>query len=255
MEISALASGSSGNCFYIEEEGKAVLIDAGISCKQIVGRLAGMKKNPENVKAIFITHEHADHTRGADVFARNFKIPIFATRKTAKNCFLCSDDSLVRSIKNTETIELNGMSVEAFSKPHKAEDPVSYNVMNHKKISIITDVGFASQNIIDNVSDSDFLCLESNHDEMMLECGPYPYFLKKWIRGNYGHLSNLQASLCVLEHASSKLKNVILSHLSRTNNTPQMAYETFNYLVKERRDLSPKVFVSSRETPTPLIRV
>lgn len=254
MELSALASGSSGNCFYVEHEDNAILIDAGISSKQIVEKLANLKRTADRIKAIFITHEHSDHIRGADVFARAFRIPIYATKKTAKNCFLCSDDKLIHSIKNNGTVKIGGMLVEAFSKPHKCADPVSYNIMNNKKISIMTDIGFASQNIIDNVSDSDFLCIESNHDLMMLEHGPYPYFLKKWIKSDEGHLSNNQASLCVLEHAPSKLRHIILSHLSKTNNTPDLALDSFNVL-KERRDLKPKVTVSARDFQTPLFRV
>jgi phosphoribosyl 1,2-cyclic phosphodiesterase len=255
MELSALASGSSGNCFYVENNGDAVLIDAGISAKQIVERLDKLRKSAENVRGIFITHEHGDHVRGADVFSRQFKVPIFATKKTAKNCFLCSDEKMIHFIKNNETVSLGGMKIEAFSKPHSGEDPVSYNIFNGKKISVITDIGYASQNVIDNVADSDFLCLESNHDEMMLETGPYPYFLKKWIKGNEGHLSNLQAALCVLEHANNKLRHIVLSHLSQTNNKPELALETFNFLLKERKDISSKVSVSERFNATPLFRV
>jgi len=255
MEISALASGSSGNCFYVEHNDSAVLIDAGISSKQIVKRLCCIKKNPERIKAIFITHEHGDHTRGADVFSRQFQVPIYATRKTAKNCFLCLDEKLIHSIRNNESVNVEGMRIEAFSKPHNCADPVSYNIYNDKKISVITDVGYVSKNIIKNISDSDFLCLESNHDEMMLENGPYPHFLKKLIKSNQGHLSNFQAALGVLEFAPSVLKNIMLSHISRTNNKPELALETFNFLLKERRDLHPKITVSERETPTQLFKV
>lgn len=254
MEVSALATGSSGNCFYVEHNDSAVLIDAGISAKKIVERLEMMKRNPEMIKGIFITHEHGDHTKGADVFARKFNTPIYATRKTAKSCFLCSNDKLLHFIRNNSTVEIGGMRVEAFSKPHSCADPVSYNVMNDKKISIITDVGFASKNVISNVSDSDFLCIESNHDEIMLENGPYPYFLKKWIKSNQGHLSNHQAALCVLEHAPSKLRHVMLSHLSKTNNTPTLALEAFK-LLKERKDLQPRITVSDREFQSPLFKI
>lgn len=254
MELSALATGSSGNCFYVEHNDSAILVDAGISAKRIVERLEMLKRSPEMIKGIFITHEHGDHMRGADVFARKFNVPIYATRKTAKKCFLCSEDKLLHFIRNNSTVEIGGMRVEAFSKPHACADPVSYNVCNDKKISIITDVGFASKNIISNVSDSDFLCLESNHDELMLENGPYPRFLKKWIRSNQGHLSNSQAVLCVLEHAPAKLKHIVLSHLSKTNNTPTLALEAFKWL-KERRDLNPKITVSDREMNTPLFKI
>ncbi len=254
MEIASLASGSSGNCFYVKEGDCAVLIDAGISTKQIVERLGILKMNPEDIRAVFVTHEHSDHIRGCDYFARKFNVPIYATKKTIQHGFLCSDESLINHIKNNETVEIGKMRVEAFSKSHKAADPVSYNVYNGKKISIITDAGHACKNIVSHISDSDFLCLESNHDEEMLENGPYPYFLKSWIKSNEGHLSNSQAALCVLEHARSKLSHLMLSHLSRTNNTPRRALETFKIL-KERRDLHPKIMVSERGSPSPLFKI
>ena len=258
MEVSALASGSSGNCFYVEDERDALLIDAGISAKQIMQRLESLKRSPEKIRGVFITHEHTDHMRGADVFARQFGVPIFATKKTIQACGpcrLCSDDALINPIKNNETINVGAMKVEAFPKPHAVADPVSFSISNGKKISVITDAGHACKNIISNVSDSDFLCLESNHDEIMLERGPYPYFLKQWIKSDMGHLSNLQAALCVLEHAPSRLKHIMLSHISKINNTDRLAYETFNLLLKERKDLSPKISLSTREEPTPLFKV
>ena len=158
------------------------------------------------VKGIFVTHEHSDHIKGINVFARRFHVPIFATKKTAESCCLCSDESLINFIKNNDSIEVGRMRIKSFSKSHKSADPVSYSINNDRKLSIITDVGFSCRNVIDNVSDSDFLCLESNYDDRMLENGPYPYFLKKWIKSNQGHLSNFQAGVCVLEHGTPKLK-------------------------------------------------
>ncbi len=255
MKLSVLASGSSGNCFYVEHNETAILIDAGISSKSIIERLNLIGKSPTKIKGIFITHEHSDHVKGVDVFARKFQVPIFATKGTAENCFLCSEEELINIIKNDELVDINGMRIEAFSKSHSAEDPVSYNIYNNKKISIITDLGLISESVIESVSDSHILCIESNHDKLMLEHGPYPEYLKKWIKSDKGHLSNLKASLCVLEHASSKLKHVILSHLSITNNTPLLALETFSSLLKERRDLKPRIALSFRERPTSLFRV
>lgn len=255
MKISALASGSSGNCFFIENKGEGILIDAGISCKQIVERLEILGKSPQNIKGIFITHEHSDHIKGTDVFARNFNVPIFATKKTVKENFLCSNEDLVKAILPDETIKLCGMDIEAFSKVHKAIEPVSYNICNGKRISIITDAGHVCENIISNVKNADFLCLESNYDLEMLENGPYPYYLKKWIKSDNGHLSNMQAALCVLEHGSPKLKNVMLSHISQNNNTPKKAFETFRDLIKERRDLKPLISISERFAPTELFKV
>lgn len=255
MNLSVLASGSSGNCYFIENKDSAVLVDAGISCKQIHERLLGLGKNADKIKGIFVTHEHTDHTRGIDVFARTHNTPIFATQETINHSMLCSNNNLINPIRNNELVKMAGMEIQAFSKSHDASDPVSFTVTNGKKISIITDVGQVCSKVIEHVSDSNLLCLESNHDETMLEEGPYPYYLKKRIRSNLGHLSNMQAGLCCLEHANPKLKHVILAHLSRTNNTPDLAFQTFTNLLKERSDLKPKVHVSNREFATDLFKI
>ncbi len=254
MKVAALSSGSCGNCFYVSHNDNALLVDIGISCKQVVERLALLGETPEKIKGIFVTHEHTDHIKGVDVFARKFNVPIFATKGTINNGFLCSNENLVNEIKSNETLKVAGLSIEAFSKSHDAAEPVSYTIRNDKTLSIITDVGHACRNVIDNVHESDFLILEANHDLNMLEDGPYPYFIKQRIGSDIGHLSNLQSGLCVLEHGTRKLKNVMLAHLSEINNIPQLAFGTFSSLVKERMDLKPNILLSSRN-PTSLIRI
>ncbi|MCU0642217.1 MAG: MBL fold metallo-hydrolase [archaeon] len=255
MELSALGSGSSGNCFFVQNNKEAVLVDAGLTAKQIISRMGAIGKSSGSIKGILITHEHADHIRGADVLARQLNIPIFATKKTIQSSFLCSDSDLITPIKNDEILKIAGIEIRTFSKSHKAADPVSFSMRNGKTLSIITDAGFACENIISAVSESDFLCIESNHDENMLIDGPYPYFLKQWVKGDTGHLSNKQSALCVLEHAKSGLSNVVLSHLSQTNNTPDIALKTFKSLIKERRDLKPKISYSDRNIPTKLFKI
>ncbi len=252
MEISALASGSSGNCFYVGN-GKGLLVDAGISCKQIEERLKKVGKNPEKIQGILITHEHTDHIRGADVFARRYQVPIFATKKTILERELCSQEDLIKTIKNNQKMSIAGMDVEAFPKPHKAQDPVSFNIIDGRKASIITDIGYCNESVIKNVSDSNFLCIETNHDLGMLENGPYPLFLKKWIGSDSGHLSNLKSALCILEHGNKNLKHIMLSHLSENNNHPQIALNTFK-LLNERKDLNPELIVSGRQ-PSKLIKL
>lgn len=255
MKAVALASGSSGNCFYVENDKSSILVDCGISAKRILERMEILRLNPAKLKGIFITHEHSDHTRGTDVFARQLNLPIFATRGTIDNGFLCSNDELINSIKKDETTKIGGLDVEAFSKSHRAAEPVSYTVSNGKKVSIITDLGYACKKVNEQIAESDVLFLESNHDLKMLESGPYPYFLKNWVKGDSGHLSNMQASLAVLEYGNAKLKNVILSHLSQTNNTPPVALKTFRKLMKERKDFNAKVDVSTRDKPSELFRI
>ena len=255
MEICALASGSSGNCFYISNGEEAILIDAGISAKQICERLAYRGRSAENIRAIFITHEHIDHVRGVDVIARKLNIPVFTTKGTSESCFLCSDDQLVNIIQNNSIIKIGKIKIETFSKSHHASDPVSYNVIYDKKVSIVTDAGYGCKNIKKNISDSDFLIMEANYDEDMLDNGPYPPHLKKLISSDVGHLSNKQAALCVAENCSGRLNNILLAHLSKTNNTPSVALDTFESLIKLRKDISPLIDVSVREEASKLFRI
>ncbi len=254
MKISALASGSNGNCFYINNGDSSIIVDSGISCKQVEKRLNYLGEDPNKIKGIFVTHEHHDHVKGVDVLSRKYNIPIFATRGTINNSLVCSNEELINEIKNDEIIKLAGLEIEAFSKPHDAADPVSFAIRNGKMISILTDIGHASKNVIGAVENSDFLVIETNHDLKMLQEGPYPYFLKRRIEGEVGHFSNFNSAACVLEHSRPKLKNVMLAHLSEINNTPQLAFQTFNSLMKERIDLHPKITLSLKN-PTPLFKI
>lgn len=255
MNISCIASSSSGNCFYVENKNKAILVDAGISAGRIVERIISVGGDPKKIEGIMITHEHIDHIRGVDVLARKFQIPIFATKGTIDNSFLCSQKDLIQKIKNNETFSLANLEINTFSKSHDAADPVSFQIKNDKILSIITDAGYACENIKSAVENSDFLIMEANHDVDMLEHGPYPYHLKKRILSDKGHLSNLHAAVCVLEHAPKKLKHLILAHLSRTNNTPKLARQTFVDLLKERKDISPEMFIAKIEEPLPMIKL
>jgi phosphoribosyl 1,2-cyclic phosphodiesterase len=260
MKVCALASGSSGNCFYVENEvngkNKGFLIDAGISAKQISMRLNSIARSPENVNAILLTHEHSDHIKGVDVFARKFNIPIFATKKTLDSRFICQNKELFNNIKNNETLKLADLEVNAFSKSHLSGDPVSFSIINkNKKLSVMTDIGFACNNVIEEISSSDFLCIESNYDEKMLEEGFYPWPTKKWIKSDQGHLSNTQSASAVLEHSKNRLKQIMLCHISQNNNTPQIAKSTYEVLLRHRLDLKPILTISERHSPTDLFKV
>lgn len=255
MRFAALSSGSCGNCFYINNKDNSILVDAGISCKQIFSRLSDLGEDPRKIKGIFVSHEHIDHIRGVEILARELQIPVFATSGTLKSGLTCSQEDLMNNIKEGEIIKLAGMEISSFSKSHDASQPVSFQIKNGKTISIITDVGYPCKNVQEAVQDSNFLLIESNHDIKMLEEGPYPYFLKKRILGDKGHLSNLHSGLCVLEHGSRKMKTLMLAHLSETNNTPKLALSCFRNLLKERKDLNPNLLVSERDIPSGLISI
>jgi len=252
MEICALSSGSSGNCFLINNSGKSILVDAGISCKKIEEGFVSVGKNINSLNGIFITHEHSDHIIGADVLARKYNIPIFTTKNLAKNHFVCKDETLIQTIQKNDNVLMNGMEIISFPKIHKAIDPIGFTVLNpktKKRTSIITDVGHVCKNVTEQVSFADVLFFESNHDEKMLQEGRYPYFLKKWVGGDDGHLSNTQSALCVLENSKKRMSDLILSHLSKHNNTPEIALNRHSELIQHRSDLNPRITVSG-EIPT-----
>ncbi|PIN90002.1 MBL fold metallo-hydrolase [Candidatus Pacearchaeota archaeon CG10_big_fil_rev_8_21_14_0_10_32_14] len=256
MKVSALSSGSSGNCFYIEKNDSAILVDIGISAKRVEERLNLLNCQVEKIKGIFITHEHTDHIIGVDVFSRRYNIPIFATKGTITNGHLCSNRNLINPIKNNDIVDIGEFEIEAFKKSHKAADPVSYSISDKNKVAcVITDAGYACENIHDKISKSDFLFIESNHDIKMLENGGYPAFLKKWVKSDLGHLSNNQAALAVLEHGHRRLKHIVLSHISKTNNSPDVAMNTFGNLLRERSDLNTNLSVSLDNSPTRLFNV
>lgn len=255
MRFSCLASGSSGNCFYIENNDCAILVDAGISAKQILERVISIGENANKLRGIFISHEHIDHIRGADVLARKLKIPIFSSKGTLKNAFVCSEESLLNNLEVGTKFYFNGFEITPIAKSHDAKEPISFIVKAEKTLSVLTDIGFGCKNISEAISNSDALILESNHDLDMLKNGKYPFFLKKRILSNEGHLSNFNSGILVMEHGKPKLKNIVLAHLSKENNRPEIALSTFSELIEQRKDLCPNILISNDYCPTKIIKI
>ncbi|MCK4764464.1 MAG: MBL fold metallo-hydrolase [Candidatus Aminicenantes bacterium] len=256
IEVCSLSSGSNGNAFFVKTGADAFLVDAGISCKQICLRLEQIGVSPNDLKAIFITHEHSDHVRGLRVFLKRFQVPVYITEKTYDRIEASIAEPGLNFIKADDTIKLNDTLIRSLPKCHDAVDPTLFCFhYKGKKISIVTDAGCACENVIESVKDADILFLESNYDEDMLRWGIYPPYLKRRIAGDYGHLSNNHAGSLILDHASSKLKHVFLSHLSENNNTPETALHTFLSIIKERDDLRHlETVVTSRYKVSPKIR-
>lgn len=231
MQFGTIASGSSGNCLYVGNQDSHILIDAGVSGKHIKEGLEGFGVNPAELDAILITHEHIDHISGLGVMARKYKVPIYATEKTlvqiehTKSVGKISTE-LFRVVKPDDTYRIGDIHIRPFSISHDAQDPVSYVFgCGGIKIGMVTDLGYFDEAIVDELKDSDILYIEANHDIHMLQVGPYPYYLKQRILGNKGHLCNEMAGRLIKELYSSRLKNVILGHLSRENNFPELALE------------------------------
>jgi phosphoribosyl 1,2-cyclic phosphodiesterase len=254
MELSILASGSSGNSFYVEENNEAILVDLGISTKQILERVEAIGKSINQVKAIFITHEHTDHVKGLEVFSRKFNLPVYLTRGTLHGLkFPVSSPTKI--IKDGSEIKLGNFIVKAFSKSHDANEPVSFTIKGNKNLSIITDVGFGCDNVINAIKQSDAIIMESNYDMDMLINGSYPYYLKQRILGELGHLSNCESALLLAKYASKKLKQVYLAHLSLNNNSPDQALKSFRKVLRTNTSIKPGVALSYREKPTEIFRL
>lgn len=231
LEICAIASGSNGNCYYIGNEKNAILIDAGISCKQIVLRMKERDLNPAKVKAVFITHEHGDHMRVVRGVSKKLQIPIYLTAKTNNGAYKNLRPDYPKFFTPGQEIEIGDFTVFPFLKNHDASEPCSFRVQyKNKNIGVFTDIGEACDNVKLHLQKCDGLFLESNYDEKMLWEGRYPYFLKKRVASDVGHLSNDQAFKLLDEYASGNLKCIFLSHLSKENNSPEKALERMESL-------------------------
>lgn len=230
IKVCSLFSGSSGNCIYVSYNETSILIDAGVSGKRIEGALKSIGESFEKVKGIFITHEHSDHICGAGILSRRYKIPIYANPSTWKAMHpfmgkLSSD--LVRHIEVGQNLMLEDIEIRPFSIPHDAACPVGYNLfINGKKLTIATDIGHMSRELLENLEKSDMVLLESNHDIEMLKTGRYPWPLKQRILGENGHLCNDMAGKVVAYLAENGTKLFLLGHLSKENNFPELAYQT-----------------------------
>jgi phosphoribosyl 1,2-cyclic phosphodiesterase len=233
VELCALASGSNGNCYYIGNEDYGVLVDGGISFRQLKMRMQSKGLDVNKIVGLFITHEHSDHCRGVCNIQKKLNIPVYVTRKTY-NALVRKKIEFVPEFFNIgDFIELFGIGVFSFSKTHDASDPCSYVIeIEDKKVGVFTDIGYACENVKKGVADCDFIFLESNYDVDMLENGSYPLFLKKRVQSNQGHLSNMQAFELVHKYCSEKLRNIVLSHISADNNTVELAEDAFAELQK-----------------------
>ena len=232
MKFMSIASGSSGNCLLAGSDNTTILVDAGISKKRINEGLKKIDMNFSDIDGIFITHEHIDHTRALGVISRNHNIPIYATCDTCTYISQMNqlgefDLNLLNPINPDVDINIGDLTITPHSVWHDAVDPVCYSITcDKKKISIATDLGAYDDYIINSLKDSDLLLIESNHDIRMLQVGPYPYKTKMRILSDRGHLSNEAGGSLIKSILNDHIKAIILGHLSKENNYPELAYET-----------------------------
>jgi phosphoribosyl 1,2-cyclic phosphodiesterase len=227
--ICSLNSGSNGNCYYVGHQDAAILVDVGVSARIITKRLAERGLNIKNIKGIFVSHEHTDHIRGVSLLARQNNIPIYISENTYTHSFLNIMPELVVYLDRLEpTIHIDDLAITPFKKIHDAADPYSFTIQyGDISVAVITDIGYACEQVIQHFSQCHAAFLECNYDEDLLHNGRYPLFLKRRISGGRGHISNKQAYKLFLEHKSPHLSHLLLSHLSAQNNTPEHALALF----------------------------
>ena len=265
MNLCSIASGSSGNCIYVGTQATHILLDVGISGKRTENGLNSIGLSCKDIDGILITHEHSDHICGLGVLARRYQIPIYATPGTIAAIRTAPgmgeiDASLFVPVEADTSFTVKDMIVKPMRISHDAREPVAYCIRHgNRKIGIATDMGTYNRYTVECLKGMDLLFLEANHDVNMLQVGPYPYALKQRILGERGHLSNETSGRLLRELLHDNLQAVVLGHLSKDNNLPELAYETVRVELSmgegEYRGNEFPIYVASRSKASPMIRI
>jgi phosphoribosyl 1,2-cyclic phosphodiesterase len=252
MRVCVLASGSKGNCTYIETEHTRSLIDIGMSSRYVEGQLRSIGVDPSSIQRIFLTHTHSDHTNGLRVFIKKYNPLVYLTEKMDAEL-----DILINNIVYINGDEkINDLVVEPIKTSHDVADSNGYVFINKgKKFLYMTDTGYINVRNYNKLKDLDFYILESNHDVQMLMDGPYPYHLKQRILGDKGHLSNKDCSYYLSQFTTDKTKQVVLAHLSEHNNDPEVALKMYYDTYKKYGKKAPNVVVAQQKVRTEFFEI
>jgi len=225
MQIYTISSGSGGNCTLVKDGDTAVLIDAGISTKRIVASLKALDMLPEQLNGILITHEHGDHVYGLNTFIKHYDIPIFAPRTVANHLSwsIAGVEDYLTLLLPGQDYDIHGLSVLPFHTPHDTPESVGYRLTGSSVFGFCTDFGHVTDEILEGLRGTDAAVIEANHDLEMLNSGSYPFYLKRRILSDNGHLSNDACGLLARELYKHGTRKMILGHLSRENNQPSIA--------------------------------
>jgi phosphoribosyl 1,2-cyclic phosphodiesterase len=225
MRFASLGSGSDGNGLVVEAAGTCVLIDCGFGVKDTVWRLGRLGLEPSSISAILVTHEHGDHISGVPAFAARYEIPVWATFGTLAEVSIRFEEmTQVYAFDSHDHFAIGALEIMPFAVPHDAREPVQYVVSDGAhRVGVLTDIGVSTAHVEASLSGCDALVLECNHDLEMLARGDYPYNLKQRIAGRFGHLHNEAAAALLARLDTSHLTHIIAAHLSRENNTPELA--------------------------------
>ena len=261
LNFCSLYSGSSGNCLFVESDNTKLLIDAGVSLKKIEEGLNSINVSPSSLDGILVTHEHSDHIKSLGNLSKKFNLPVFANSETFDAMPKERDKISEQNIRNfivNEKFCINDIEVNPFSIPHDAANPCGFNLTcDGKKISIATDIGHMTNNILKTLEGSKFVLLESNYDTEVLKCTKYPFYLKQRIAGPNGHLSNTMAGKVINHLLQNDLQTAVLGHLSKESNFPALAYQTVaDEIISQGTDISKlNLSVASRDTIGNLIHI
>ncbi|MGV3765924.1 MAG: MBL fold metallo-hydrolase [Chitinophagaceae bacterium] len=252
LSITSLNSGSNGNCYYIGNEQDAILVDAGISCRETERRMTRLGLNMRKIRAIFISHEHSDHIKGLEILVKKYGFPVYITRDTLTGSSLkLPETTPVHHFCAGKPVMIGALQVIPFPKLHDAAEPHSFCIRyNGIVVGVFTDIGFPCANVVHHFRQCHAVFLETNYDEAMLENGNYPYHLKRRIKGGAGHLSNTQALELFKKEKPPFMSHVFLSHLSRDNNDPEQALQLFR-----QHAGNTEIVLASRFEETPLFHI
>ncbi|MEO5947018.1 MAG: MBL fold metallo-hydrolase [Chitinophagaceae bacterium] len=251
INICSLNSGSNANCYYVGNENEAVLIDAGLSCRETEKRMNGLGLTMNAVKAIFISHEHSDHVTGLAGISKKYHLPVYITEATLANCKVPIEKTHIQYFQHTNPIYIGNLKIIAFKKNHDAADAHSFIISGYGiNVGVITDIGFACKKVIKYFGQCHAAFLESNYCDTMLANGNYPYYLQERISSDVGHLSNAQAVDLFKHYRSDHLQLLILSHLSKNNNRPELVENIFIPHAG-----TTKIIVASRYEASPVYRI
>lgn len=261
FKFCSLFSGSTGNSLFIETENSKILVDAGESAKKIVSALSLINVSVNDIDAILVTHEHIDHVKSLGTLSKKYNIPVYANNGTwnampEQQAKILKDNQKTFVVNND--FEIKDLSFHPFSIPHDAADPCGFNIVHKdKKISIATDLGHITPEIMNGLSQSQFLLLEANYDPDILKYSKYPYSLKQRIAGPDGHLSNYNSGQIVSSLIKTGLSSVMLGHLSKENNFPELAYKTVvEEVINNHYDESTiQVGIAKRDGPSKIIEI
>lgn len=251
LYIASLNSGSNGNCYYIGNEHEAVLVDAGLTCRETEKRMRRLDLSMEKVKAIFISHEHGDHIKGVEVISAKYKLPVYITPLTWAHSRLRLETGLIKPFKGYEPVTIGELTIHPFPKKHDAADPHSFIIAgNGVTIGVFTDIGIPCLHVIDHFNQCHAAFLEANYDDEMLANGRYPLHLQRRISGDEGHLSNQQALDLFMAHRPAYMSHIFLAHLSKDNNSPEIAAQLFN-----TRRGNTEIIIASRYNETEVYHI